>query len=103
MGKFLRLTSTGALRQYDEGGGSVSIYDQEVTIGGSGLATGSPLSLPASQTYTGDELDLYLNGQFIDSVLDYNYYGSGAPYTQVSFTFDLLDTDRIRFHIDRGP
>lgn len=99
MGRFLRLTSTGAPRMYDEAS-AAPIYDEEVSIGAGGLSTGSPLTLPLGQTYTSDELEVYLNGQRIDSVLDFNFYGS-APRTAVTFTFDLVQGDYIRFRIDR--
>ena len=98
MGRFLRLSSTGAPRSYSEAA-DASVYDQEVSILAT-LSTGSPLSLPLGQTYPASELEVLLNGQRIDSVLDYNYYGS-VPRTAVTFTFDLVAGDRVRFRIDR--
>jgi len=100
MGRFLRL-SAGALRSFDESSSPV-IYDQNSVIGGGGLTTGSPLTLPSSQTYDSQELEVYLNNVRLTPVLDYNYVGASAPRTQVSFTFDLLAAEVVRFRIDRG-
>ena len=84
MGKFLRLVN-GRLKQQDEVASTpVTIYDQSITVGAGGISSGTSVSLPSSQTYTSQELEVYLNGQRVDSVLDYNYVGS-APRTQISF------------------
>ena len=99
MGKFLRLVN-GVPRMQDEGA-SIPIYDETYTVGVGGVTTGSPISLPSSQTYNSEELEVYLNGQRLDDTIDYNYIGS-VPRTQVSFTFDLLENDLIRFRIDRS-
>lgn len=100
MGKFLRLAN-GVMRSFDESS-SPTIYDQNVTVGGSGLTTGQPITLPSSQTYDSQELEVYLNNVRLTPVLDYNYVGASAPRTQVSFTFDLLANEVVRFRIDRG-
>lgn len=100
MAKFTRIIN-GVLRQFDESG-TPTIYDENVTIGGGGLTTGSPLSLPSSQTYNSSELEVYLNNVRLTPVLDYNYVGGSAPRTQVTFTFDLLVNEVVRFRIDRG-
>ena len=81
--------------------GNISIYDESTEIGGGGLSTGSPLTLPNSGQYNSDELEVYLNGDRIENVIDYNYVGT-VPRTQVSFTFDLEEGDRVRFRIDRN-
>ena len=98
MGKFLRLVN-GVPRMQDEAS-SVSIYDKEVKINAT-LTTGVPLSLPESGTYNSDELEVYLNGQRLDSVIDYNYHGT-IPRTAVSFTFDLVRGDTVKFRVDRS-
>jgi hypothetical protein len=100
MGKFLRLAN-GVIRSFDESS-SPTIYDQNVTVGGGGLTTGQPITLPSSQTYDSQELEVYLNNVRLTPVLDYNYIGASAPRTQVSFTFDLLTNEVVRFRIDRG-
>ena len=100
MSKFLRLAN-GVLRSFDESGTPV-IYDQNSTIGGGGLTTGTGLTLPSSQTYDSAELEVYLNNVRLTPTLDYSYVGASAPRTQVSFTFDLLANEVVRFRIDRG-
>jgi len=100
MGNFLRL-SNGVPRSFSEASGT-PIYDENVTIGGGGLTTGVALTLPSSRTYDSSELEVYLNNVRLTSVLDYNYVGGSSPRTQVSFTFDLLATEVVRFRIDRG-
>lgn len=59
----------------------------------------TPITLPSSKTYTSSELRVYLNGQLMDVVTDYNYVGS-PPRTQISFVFDLVEGDSILFRID---
>ena len=108
MGKFLRLVN-GIPRSVDEAG-AVTIYDESLTVVSSGagageingpISTGTPITLPSSQTYEDDELEVYLNGQRVEAVKDYNYEGS-TPRTQISFTFDIVVGDVMRFRIDRG-
>lgn len=77
-----------------------SIYDQNVTIDSNGLDLESTLTLPCSQTYNSNELEVYLNNLRLTPVLDYNYVGI-APRTQISFNFSLLNNDIIRLRIDR--
>jgi hypothetical protein len=95
------LEMVNGIRRLRTEAGTVSIYDETSTIGVGGLTTGSPLTLPSSQTYTSDELEVYLNGQRMDAVLDYNVEGS-PPRTQISWTFDLVENDLVRFRIDRS-
>ena len=109
MAKFLRL-SNGVPRSFQEGA-SITIYDESLTVVPSGtganqingpVMTGTSVSLPGGQQYTAAELQIYLNGDRLESVFDYAYVGS-APRTQVQFTFDLVVGDRIDFRIDRAP
>lgn len=90
---------------------SVTIYDQSITIVASGaganqlngpVTAGTSVTLPAAQTYTAAELQIYLNGDRLEPIFDYTYVGSPLR-TQVQFTFDLLVFDRIDFRIDRAP
>lgn len=80
--------------------GAETIYDQSVTLV-SPVTAGTNYTLPASGTYIGDELEVYLDGQVLDSGSDYNFVGSGTK-TQVQFTFNLLAGDNIRFRKIRG-
>lgn len=98
MGKFLRL-SNGVARHFDEAS-SPTIYDQPYAVN-STITTGTPVTLPASGTYDSAELQVYLNGVRLTPTEDYTYVGT-VPRTQVSFTFDLMTGDEVRFYIDRG-
>lgn len=91
-------------------GTGVDIYDQSLIVVGSSpgagqilgpVIAGTPVTLPASQTYSSIELQVYLNGDRLEAVFDYTYVGS-IPRTQISFTFDLVVDDRIDFRIDRS-
>ena len=81
---------------------SLAIYDQGYEVPPGGLAAGTPITLPLSRTYTGEELQVSLNGQETEPVVDFNYVGT-APRTQISFTFELFAGERVRFRIDRAP
>lgn len=89
-------------------GAGPTIYDEHVTIVASGaganemngpVTSGSPVTLPGAKTYTAEELEVYVNGQRLEDVFDYSH----ASSTTVTFTFDLVVGDRIRFRIDRDP
>lgn len=80
---------------------AASIYEQAVTVGSGGISTGTPVTLPNSETYDSTELTVRLNGQLLENVIDYQYEGT-VPRTQVSFTFDLLEGDRIVFRKEQG-
>lgn len=64
------------------------------------VSAGTPVTLPNSGDYTGLELEIDLNGQDLVAVRDFNYVGSGTK-TQVSFTFELVVTDELRFRKTR--
>jgi hypothetical protein len=94
------------MKSFEESGSS-TIYDRylEVVASGAGanqingpITAGTNITLPSSQTYTGDELQVFLNGLRLDNVLDYNHVSS----TQISFLFNLEVTDVLRFYIDRN-
>lgn len=99
MAKFLRLVN-GVPKSFEEAG-SVAIYDESLT----GLTTtaGNPITLPASGTYQGGELEVRINGIRANVTLDYNYVGAGPTRTQITLTFDLEATDVVRFRVDRAP
>lgn len=98
MAKFLRIAN-GYPRAFDEAASS-AIYDESVTLV-SNVTTGVNYTLPNSGNYVGDELEVYLDGQVLDSGSDFNFVGSGTK-TQVVFTFDLIIGDRLRFRKIRG-
>lgn len=104
MGKFLRLIN-GVPRSISEANGS-PIYDESIVLvsanPGPGemlgpISTGVLVALPLGESYTAEELEVYLNGQRLEDVVDFNFSSS----TEVAFTFDLLVNDRIRFRKDR--
>ena len=97
MANFLRL-SNGIPRTFAEAS-SVTIYDQTYDVV-SGITTGVAVTLPASGTYTSEELEIRLNGVRMDLGIDYNTVGS-PPRTQVTFTFDLVIGDQVNFRVDR--
>ena len=76
-----------------ETGSLPAIYDEESQPGN--ISTGTPVTLPASGSYEGEELQLELNGQGLDFGIDWNTSGAGPTYTAVVFTFDLVSTDTI--------
>lgn len=75
----------------------VTIYDQRYAVSGP-ITAGIPVTLPASQTYSNSELQIYLNGDRLEATYDYNYVGS-IPRTQVTFTFALVSNDAVDFRI----
>lgn len=109
MAKVLSLVN-GIPRMVDESG-SPAIYDVNILVVSGTPAdqyelqgpidTGTPITLPESKTYLGEELEVYLNDIREDELIHYNQVGSGTK-TQISFLFDLIVGDRIRFRIDRG-
>jgi hypothetical protein len=98
LASFLRL-SNGVARSFPEFS-STSIYEATYVVSGT-LTTGTNISLPSSQTYNSTELEVHLNGQFLEPGIDYNYIGT-VPRTQISFTFDLLNAERVLFLMTRG-
>lgn len=104
MAKFLRLVN-GVPRSFEESNGT-PIYDESVVLvvssPGAGqilgpISTGVPVSLPLGESYVAEELEVYLNGQRLEDVIDFNFTNS----TQVAFTFDLVVGDRVRWRKDR--
>lgn len=73
---------------------STYIYDQVIT--GSNVTAGNAITLPLSKTYSDAELETYLGGQLLQPIIDFNYIGV-IPRTQITLTFDLYSSDRLRF------
>ena len=94
-------TPAGVRLRFRIEGDPDTIYDETIAIGVGGISTGTPITLPTSKTYTGDELEVFLGGQFLEPGVDYTYSGTGPEYTQIAITFDLLETERLRFRIDK--
>lgn len=105
MAKALVLVN-GIPRMQNTFASSYTIYDKTITIvsGTPGsnelqypVVAGTDITLPNSGSYTGDQLQVFLNGVRVDDVLDYNHVSS----TQIEFLFDLQVGDLIRFYMDR--
>ena len=78
----------------------ITIYEANYNVN-STITTGTPVTLPNAGEYTGIELEVYLNGQLLEVGVDYSYIGV-APRTQISFAFDLLDGDVVKFRVDKA-
>lgn len=109
MARVLELIN-GVPRMRDEAS-PPTIYDESLEVVSSGagagqingpISTGTPITLPSSGSYEADELEIYLNGARLEDAADYNYVGAGPTRTQVSFTFDIVVGDDIRFRVDRS-
>jgi hypothetical protein len=98
MAKALRLTN--GVPRMAEVTGADTIYDETLVVGVGGITTGTPVNLPSGKSYFGYELEVYLNGQFLEPGIDFEIEGTGDSHTQVSFTFDLNENERVRFKID---
>lgn len=106
--KFLKLIN-GIPTMTDESS-AVPIYDEYISIVTSGASGDNELNgpisavtnitLPNSGSYIDRELEVYLNGQRLEYIIDYEYVGSGAK-TQLYIVFDLVVGDRLRFRVDR--
>lgn len=93
-----------------------NIYDTSVSIVASGatppgslngpVTTGTAITLPSSGVYTLNggvpNLQVYLNGDRLETTYDWNTSGSGPNYTAIAMTFDLVAGDRLDFRIERS-
>lgn len=102
-----KLALVNGLPRMTEESSSPTIYDEtlEVVSSGAGagqingpISAGTPVTLPSSQIYTGDELEVYIGTDRLIPTYDYTFNSS----TTVAFTFELKAGDIIRFRIDRG-
>lgn len=92
------------------------IYDQSITVVASGASgpnqiNASPAStaitLPGSETYTLNtnsvpNLQIYMSGQRLEQIYDWNTVGSGPNFTQFSLTFATVALDRLDLIIERN-
>ena len=93
MAYFLKIVN-GYLRPVSETA-YTPIYSQSFSPGIT-TPSGTAITLPNSETYSGKELQIFANGVYQEYLIDWNYYGSGSK-TQVTFTYDLKTTDTIVF------
>lgn len=75
------------------------VYDQVIEVPNGGYAPGQNVTLPLGRTYIDVELQVYLDGQFLEPGEDYIYIGS-APRTQIQLIPELFETERLRFRIE---
>ena len=75
---------------------NVPVYDQQFSVV-SLISSGVPVTLPASGSYVGAELQVYLNGQFLFLTGDWNTSGGGPSFTAVTFVDNLVIGDLIHF------
>ena len=108
----------------------IEIYDDFIDIVSSGASgenqinladaeTGDSITLPNKGTYEENNLEVWLNGDLLDEITDYNFVtpdpatwqvGSNTDgevttttkYTKIALTFDTIVGDRIRFRVDRS-
>lgn len=71
-------------------------YDESMTLVAP-ITAGTPITLPGGESFEGEELYIVLNGQSVEFNQDYIYVGAGPTYTQISFLFDLIVGDILRF------
>jgi len=73
-----------------------TVYSETLIIGAGGVSTGTPISLPNSGDYLGEELEVKLNAAVMTLGSEYQYVGTGIK-TQIAFLFDLVENDTIDF------
>jgi hypothetical protein len=91
MSKVLRLVN--GIPRYQDAVNTV--MNEQLSVGGT-IVAGTNVTIPNSGNYTGAELEIYLNGQRLNVVEDFNYVGS-PPRTQVTFVFNLIAGDLVVF------
>lgn len=75
------------------------IYNE--TIADTGIVgSGTPVTLPAAGVWTPNELKIYLNESELTLNDDFTPPTGSAPYTDVLFTFGLVNGDTLHFIIE---
>jgi len=65
------------------------------------IVAGTNITLPSGQQYNSTDLTVFLNGDRMEAVYDYNYVGT-VPRTQIQMTFNLVVGDLLVFRVDRS-
>ena len=103
MGKRLALVN-GIPRMVND----ISIYDETLFVVASGagageingpIAASTPITLPSSKTYTGNELEVYIDTERLIPTKDFTFNSS----TSITLTSQIEVGDTLRFRIDRTP
>ena len=105
MADALRLVN-GIPRTVDIPTGTASTYEGIVTVVSGTpaddteiqgpVSSGTNITLPASETYTDEELKVFINGNIGYLSSDYSYVGAGSR-TQIQILRDLEIDDKIMF------
>lgn len=102
-----KLALVNGIPRMVEEAGAPTIYEETLLVVASSPSTGEivgPISagtnitLPDSKTYDSDELEVYLSGDRMTVAKDYLHESS----TEISFNFELVVGDFIKFRIDRS-
>jgi hypothetical protein len=68
------------------------------------ITAGTEITLPGSETYEGNELQVAINGIDLVLLLHYNFVGAGPARTKITLTVDLdgtkADPDELSFYKD---
>lgn len=93
-----------------------SIYDQTITIVSSGasppgsltgpISSSTPITLPASGTYTVvssvPNMNIFLNGNRLEYSLDWTSSGAGPNFTAFQLNFQLVVGDVLDLRTERN-
>jgi len=83
---------------------AVAPYDQSIAYP-SGLAANTPITLPASGSFTdasANDLLIIYNDLVMEVTRDFTVVGSGPTYTQIQFVFALPNDAKVRFKTNIG-
>jgi hypothetical protein len=78
------------------------IYDETIDVS-SVIPFGTNITLPNAGTYQSKELEVYLNGQFLEVGQHFNYVGTGTRTQIVMISRTLGDQDFLRFRKEGDP
>ena len=73
--------------------------DEVLVVGVGGISSSSTTTIPNGLTYNDIDLEVYLNGQFLEEGQEFTYVGV-APRTQIQWQIDLQEDDRVRFRVE---
>ena len=96
-----RIVSESEKLRFRVEGIAAAIYDEPVVVPNGGYSAGTNITLPSSKTYADSDLKVYLDGNFLEPLIDYNYVGPATGNrTQIQLVVDLFEGERLRFRIE---
>jgi hypothetical protein len=99
--ELLRPVLEGEKLRFRVEGTAAANYDETIVAPVGGYAAASTITLPSTQTYLDSDLKVYLDGTFLQPLVDYNYVGSpGSLRTQIQLVLEIFEGERLRFRID---